>query len=70
MEDFLATDMELVLLSDMLVKVDRMSMANSLEVRSLLLDHAAGDFGFSLSASYKIDKGIKKKIVQDTFAWI
>lgn len=67
MEDFLATDMGLVLLSDMLVKVDRMSMANSLEVRSPFLDHTVVDFAFSLPTSYKIDKGMKKKIVQDTF---
>ena len=67
MEDFLATDMSLVLLSDMLVKVDRMSMANSLEVRSPFLDHTVVDFAFSLPTSYKIDKGMKKKIVQDTF---
>lgn len=67
MEDFLATDMGLVLLSDMLVKVDRMSMANSLEVRSPFLDHKVVDFAFSLPTSYKIDKGMKKKIVQDTF---
>lgn len=67
MEDFLATDMGLVLLSDMLVKVDRMSMANSLEVRSPFLDHNVVDFAFSLPTSYKIDKVMKKKIVQDTF---
>ena len=67
MEDFLATDMGLVLLSDMLVKVDRMSMANSLEVRSPFLDHEVVDFAFSLPTSYKIDSSIKKKIVQDTF---
>lgn len=67
MEDFLATDMGLVLLSDMLVKVDRMSMANSLEVRSPFLDHKVVDFAFSLPTSYKIDKGMKKKIVQDAF---
>lgn len=67
MEDFLATDIDLVLLSDMLVKVDLMSMANSLEVRSPFLDHEVVDFAFTLPTHYKIDKGMKKKIVQDTF---
>jgi asparagine synthase (glutamine-hydrolysing) len=67
MEDFLATDMSLVLLSDMLVKVDRMSMANSLEVRSPFLDNTVVDFAFSLPTSYKIDRRMKKKIVQDAF---
>ena len=67
LEDFLATDMKLVLVSDMLVKVDLMSMANSLEVRSPFLDHEVVDFAFSLPTHYKVDKGMKKKIVQDTF---
>jgi asparagine synthase (glutamine-hydrolysing) len=67
LEDLLATDISLVLLSDMLVKVDLMSMANSLEVRSPFLDHEVVDFAFSLPTCYKIDKNMKKKIVQDTF---
>jgi asparagine synthase (glutamine-hydrolysing) len=67
LEDFLLTDMELVLLSDMLVKVDLMSMANGLEVRSPFLDHAVVDFAFSLPTAYKIDGRMKKKIVQDAF---
>ena len=67
MEDLLATDIGLVLLSDMLVKVDLMSMANSLEVRCPFLDHEVVDFAFSLPTSYKIDRGMKKKIVQDAF---
>lgn len=66
-EDFLATDMKLVLVSDMLVKVDMMSMANSLEVRSPFLDHEVVDFAFGLPTGYKIDSKMKKKIVQDTF---
>jgi len=50
-----------------LVKVDLMSMANSLEVRSPFLDHEIVDFAFSLPTCYKIDKSMKKKIVQDAF---
>jgi asparagine synthase (glutamine-hydrolysing) len=63
----LLTDMNLVLLSDMLVKVDMMSMANSLEVRSPFLDYKVVDFAFGLPPSYKIDRTLKKKIVQDAF---
>jgi asparagine synthase (glutamine-hydrolysing) len=59
--------MNLVLLSDMLVKVDLMSMANSLEVRSPFLDYKVVDFAFSLPSSYKIDATLKKRIVQDAF---
>ena len=67
LEDFLATDMGLVLLSDMLVKVDLMSMANGLEIRSPFLDHKVVDFAFSLPTEYKINGKMKKRIVQDTF---
>lgn len=67
LEDFLLTDINLVLLSDMLVKVDLMSMANSLEVRSPFLDHEVVEFAFSLPTNYKIDGGVQKKIVKDSF---
>jgi asparagine synthase (glutamine-hydrolysing) len=67
LEDLLSTDIGLVLLSDMLVKVDLMSMANSLEVRSPFLDHEVVEFAFSLPTEFKIDRKFKKKIVQDTF---
>lgn len=66
-EDFLATDMRLVLAGDMLVKVDMMSMANSLEIRSPFLDHEVVDFAFSLPTTYKVNGTMKKKIVQDAF---
>ncbi|RYZ53585.1 MAG: asparagine synthase (glutamine-hydrolyzing), partial [Sphingobacteriales bacterium] len=65
--EILLTDMKLVLPGDMLVKVDMMSMANSLEVRSPFLDYKVVDFAFGLPASYKIQDGLKKKIVQDAF---
>jgi asparagine synthase (glutamine-hydrolysing) len=67
LEDLLVTDIGMVLLSDMLTKVDLMSMANCLEVRSPFLDHDVVDFAFSLPTSYKIDGKMKKKIVQDAF---
>jgi asparagine synthase (glutamine-hydrolysing) len=65
--DVLLTDMHLVLVNDMLMKVDLMSMANSLEVRTPFLDYTVVDFAFSLPASSKIDSGGRKKIVRDTF---
>lgn len=63
----LLTDMKLVLENDMLVKVDRMSMSQSLEVRVPFLDHKIVDFAFSLPTNYKIDGKSRKKIVKDTF---
>ncbi len=65
--NFLLTDVELVLANDMLPKVDLMSMANSLEVRNPFLDYQVVEFAFSLPTNYKIDGGMKKKIVQDAF---
>lgn len=63
----LLTDMQLVLENDMLVKVDRMSMSQSLEVRVPFLDNKIVDFAFSLPANYKIDSKSRKKIIRDTF---
>ena len=63
----LKTDLDLVLISDMLVKVDLMSMANSVEVRCPFLDHHVVEFAFTLPSEYKINKGGRKKIVKDAF---
>ncbi|WMJ72882.1 asparagine synthase (glutamine-hydrolyzing) [Cytophagaceae bacterium ABcell3] len=65
--DILRSDMDLVLVSDMLHKVDMMSMAHGLEVRVPFLDHRVVDFAFSLPEESKIDKKMKKKILQDTY---
>ncbi|HOZ30721.1 MAG TPA: asparagine synthase (glutamine-hydrolyzing) [Bacteroidales bacterium] len=64
----LHTDMKLVLEGDMLTKVDRMSMANSLEVRTPFLDHTVVDYAFSLPSSYKITSSQRKKILRDSFS--
>ncbi len=66
-DTFLRTDVAMVLANDMLPKVDLMSMANSLEVRNPFLDYEVVEFAFSLPSSYKIDRVMKKKIVQDAF---
>lgn len=69
-EDFnsvLKTDLDLVLGGDMLVKVDQMSMANSVEVRSPFLDHHVVEFAFSLPSEYKINNNGRKRIVKDAF---
>jgi len=65
--EVLLADMNLVLVSDMLVKVDMMSMANSLEVRSPFLDQDVVDFAFGLPVAYKMNGQLKKRIVQDAF---
>ena len=48
----------------MLFKVDRTSMANSLEVRSPFVDHKLIEYVLSCSNNY-IDKSIPKKILKD-----
>lgn len=50
------------LTGDMLVKVDRMSMANSLEVRSPLLDHELAELAMSLPPQWKMRNGKGKQI--------
>lgn len=67
LNEVLLADMNLVLVGDMLVKVDMMSMANSLEIRSPFLDQEVVEFAFGLPAAYKIDRTMKKRIVQDAF---
>lgn len=65
--DILYTDMNLVLVSDMLHKVDSMSMANSLEVRVPFLDHRLVNFVFSLPDAFKINSTMRKRLLQDTY---
>lgn len=63
----LEEDIRLVLENDMLVKADRMSMANSLEVRVPFLDHELVDFVLSLPSHYKINEIERKRILKDAF---
>jgi asparagine synthase (glutamine-hydrolysing) len=51
----------------MLVKVDLMSMQNSLEVRVPFLDTEVVELAFSLAGSYKLSGTTRKKILQDAF---
>lgn len=50
---------------DILVKVDRASMANSLETRAPLLDHRIIEFSYRLKQSYKLQGGISKKVLRE-----
>lgn len=67
LNDVLRADMGLVLQSDMLVKVDLMSMANSLEVRVPFLDVEVVDFVFAQPAGYKLRNGNRKAMLRDAF---
>lgn len=58
-------DFENYLLEDILVKVDRASMLNSLEIRAPFLDHRIIEFAFNkVPSRLKVDKGNRKIILK------
>jgi len=59
-------DFETYLPEDVLVKVDRMSMAHSIESRVPLLDNRVIDFAASLPSRFKIREGRRKHILKET----
>jgi asparagine synthase (glutamine-hydrolysing) len=63
----LYTDMKTYLPGGILVKVDRMSMANSLEVRAPLLDKDIVEFAATLPSHLKFNQGEKKYILKQAF---
>jgi asparagine synthase (glutamine-hydrolysing) len=58
-------DLDFYLPNDILVKVDRASMANSLEVRSPFLNHSLVDQAFSIPNKYKLKMKSTKFILKD-----
>jgi asparagine synthase (glutamine-hydrolysing) len=63
----LELDFNLVLEGDMLAKVDRASMLNSLETRSPFLDSELVEYSICIDSDLKINKGTKKYILRETF---
>lgn len=57
-------DTAMYLPDDILAKVDRMTMANSLEARVPLLDHRIVEFAATLPFSLKLNRGISKRVVK------
>lgn len=64
----LYTDLKTYLPGDILVKVDRTSMAHSLEVRAPLLDHAIIEYAATLPSRWKIEGSQKKVILRRAFS--
>ena len=62
---YLAFDQRYYLPDDILQKVDRMSMAHSLEVRPPYLDHRIVEFAASLPEHMKIDGGRQKVVLKE-----
>ena len=61
-------DIETYLPEDILTKVDRMSMAHSIETRVPLLDNRVIDFALTLPASMKIKDGRRKHVLKEVAA--
>ncbi|MFC4258508.1 asparagine synthase (glutamine-hydrolyzing) [Marinobacter lacisalsi] len=63
----LYTDIKSYLPGDILVKVDRMSMANSLETRAPLLDYRVVEYAASIPSALKLCGTEKKHILKKAF---
>jgi len=64
----LFADIALGLPGDMLTKTDRMSMANSLEVRCPLLDHRVVEAAAAMPGAWKLKRGEGKAVLRRAFA--
>ena len=65
LDRLLLLNLQTYLLDDLLPKVDRMSMAHGLEVRSPLLDDALVDLAFRLPPSYKVRGWSLKRVLKE-----
>ena len=64
----LYADLCVYLADDILVKVDRMSMATSLETRAPFLDVGVMELAFSMPGTLKIRRGDRKHVLKRAFA--
>ena len=63
-------DFKISLEGDLLTKVDRASMLNSIECRAPLLDYKLANFSYSIPDKFLIKYGNKKRIFKDTFDYL
>jgi len=55
------------LADDVLMKLDKMSMLNSLEARAPFLDYRLVEFALSIPDDYRIHEGVEKYILRESF---
>lgn len=67
LSSILYTDIKTYLPGDILVKVDRMSMANSLETRAPLLDYRVVEYAAQIPAALKLHGKEKKYVLKKAF---
>lgn len=67
-EQTAALDLVSYMRDDVLVKVDRATMAYGIEARSPLLDYRIVEFGTSLPLAFKVRGSMHKRILRDTLA--
>lgn len=70
LNEWLYTDLALLLQGDMLTKVDLFSMRNAMEIRNPLLDVSLVDFASQLPEQFKTSSRYRKRILFDAFASI
>lgn len=63
-------DMQTYMVDDILTKVDRASMMNSLEARVPLIDHKFAELSFTIPSELKMKGNIKKYILKEAFSKI
>ncbi len=63
-------DMQTYMVDDILTKVDRASMLNSLEARVPMLDHKFAELSFKIPWEYKLKVKSKKYILKESFRHI
>jgi asparagine synthase (glutamine-hydrolysing) len=66
-EQMMRADLHAYLSEDILTKVDRMSMAHGLEVRSPLLDYRVVEFACRLPLNLKIRSGLQKYLLRRAY---
>jgi asparagine synthase (glutamine-hydrolysing) len=68
LDTLLSGDVQIILLSDLLVKMDMATMAASIEARSPLMDHELAEFASTLPDSFRIHDGVTKAVLRDAYA--